>query len=94
MPNSYFWKTPSLLGLTSLVKNEFNFSINFFKKRGYFEILKNDKKILENEFESTCPVKSKPGVLYGLPKVHKAAITIYLNFNLFYQLLILQSVRN
>ena len=57
-------------------------------------ILKNDQNFLENEFESTCPVRSKQGVLYGLPKVHKAAITIYLNFKLFYQLLIHQSVRN
>ena len=38
------------------------------------KVLKNEEKISEKEFDSICPVRTTPGILYGNPKVHKAVV--------------------
>ena len=54
---------------------DLNLIINSEKKlRGVFNKLKFDKIISENEFDKICPLGSRPGILYGLAKVHKPVI--------------------
>ena len=36
-----------------------------------FKNLERDNKISEDEFKSICPISTRPGILYGQPKVHK-----------------------
>ena len=38
---------------------------------------KNDQKISKQEFDNICPIGTHPGILYGLPKVHKTVIDNY-----------------
>ena len=39
-----------------------------------FRTSENNKKISEDEYKSICSIGTHPGILYGLPKVHKILI--------------------
>ena len=52
-----------------------NYIVNLEKKlKEHFKTLEKDNKISEDEFKSICPIGTCPGILYGLPKVHKPVI--------------------
>ena len=52
-----------------------NYSVNLEKKlKEHFKNLENGNKISEDEFKSICPIGTRPGILYGQPKVHKTVI--------------------
>ena len=52
-----------------------NYIVNVEKKfRKLFKNLKDNGKITEDEFNRICPIGSRPGILYGNPKVHKPVI--------------------
>ena len=52
-----------------------NYIVNLEKKlKEHFKTLEKDNKISEDEFKSICPIGTRPGILYGLPKVHKTMI--------------------
>ena len=44
------------------------------KLKEHFKTLEKDNKISEDEFKSICPIGTRPGILYGQPKVHKTVI--------------------
>jgi len=55
--------------------NWLNYIVNLEKKlRDHFNILKSDGKITKDECLNIWPIGTKPGILYGLPKVHKPVI--------------------
>ena len=52
-----------------------NYIVNLEKKlKEHFKTLENNNKILEDKFKTSCPIGTSPGILYGLPKVHKIVI--------------------
>ena len=52
-----------------------NYIVNLEKNlKEHFKILEKDNKISEDEFKSICPIGTRPGILYGQPKVHKTVI--------------------
>ena len=52
-----------------------NYILNLESKlKDRFKVLKNEGKISEKEFDSTCPVEATPSVLYGNPKVHEIVV--------------------
>ena len=52
-----------------------NYIVNLEKKlKKHFKTLEKDNKISEDKFKSICPIGTRPGILYGLPKVHKTVI--------------------
>ena len=52
-----------------------NYIVNLEKKLNeHFKTLERDNKISEDEFKSICPIGTRPGILYGQPKVHKTVI--------------------
>ena len=52
-----------------------NYIVNLESKlQDRFNVLKNEEKISEKEFDSICPVGTMPGILYGNPKVHKTVV--------------------
>ena len=52
-----------------------NYIVNLEKKlKEHFKTLERDNKISEDEFKSICPIGTRPGILYGQPKVHKTVI--------------------
>ena len=52
-----------------------NYIVNLEKKlKEHFKTLKRDNKISEDEFQSIFPIGTRPGTLYGQPKVHKTVI--------------------
>ena len=52
-----------------------NYIVNLEKKlKEHFKTLENGNKISEDEFKSICPIGTRPGILYGQPKVHKTVI--------------------
>ena len=51
-----------------------SYMVNLEKKLNkHFKTLENNK-ISEDEYKSICPIGKYPGILYGLPKVHKIVI--------------------
>ena len=49
-----------------------NYIVNLENKlKEHFRALYRDNKISEDEFKSFCPISTRPGILYGQPKVHK-----------------------
>ena len=56
-------------------EDDINCIANVEKKIGkLFNNLYDNNKISKNGFLKICPVGSKPGVLYGNPKVHKPVV--------------------
>ena len=52
-----------------------NYIVNVEKKfRQLFKELYDNDKINKEEFDRICPIGSKPGILYGNPKVHKPVV--------------------
>ena len=52
-----------------------NYIVDLEKKlKEHFKILEKDYKISEDEFKSICPISTRPGILYGQPKVQKTVI--------------------
>ena len=52
--------------------NWLNYIVNLEKKlKEHFKTLERGNKISEDEFKSICPIGTRPGILYGQPKVHK-----------------------
>ena len=52
-----------------------NYIVNLEKNlKEHYKTLEKDKKISEVEFKSICPIGTRPGILYGQPKVHKTVI--------------------
>ena len=52
-----------------------NYIVNVEKKlKKHFKTLQKDNKMSEDEFKSICPIGTRPGILYGQPKVHKTVI--------------------
>ena len=63
-----------------------NYIVNLESKlKGRLKVLKNEKKLLEKEFDSVCPVGTTPGILCGNLKVHKTVVNNAPKFDLFYQ---------
>ena len=53
----------------------FNYIINFEKKfKQLFKDLLDNDKISNNEYDKICPKGSRPGILYGNPKIHKPTV--------------------
>ena len=49
-----------------------NYIVNLeIKLKDHFKNLKKENKISNEELEKISPIGSRPGILYGLPKVHK-----------------------
>ena len=56
-----------------MIKTSYN--VNLEKKlKEHFKTLEKDNKISEDEFKRICPIGTRPGILYGQPKVHKTVI--------------------
>ena len=52
-----------------------NYIVHLEKKlKKHFKTLEKDNKISEDKFKSICPIGTRPGILYGQPKVHKTVI--------------------
>ena len=52
-----------------------NYVVNLeIKLKDHFKILRKENKLSDEEFQKISPIGSRPGILYGLPKVHKAVI--------------------
>ena len=65
-----------------------NYIVDLEKKlKEHFKILEKDYKISEDEFKSICPISTRPGILYGQPKVQKTVINNIPQFRPIYQLL-------
>ena len=51
--------------------------LNFVRqseKKNILKRLKDEDKITEKDFDKICPRVTKPGILYGLSKIHKAVV--------------------
>ena len=52
-----------------------NYIVNLEKNlKEHYKTLERDSKISEVEFKSICPIGTRPGILYGQPKVHKTVV--------------------
>ena len=52
-----------------------NYIVNVDKKfRKLFNNLHDSNKMVKDEFLKICPVGSRPGILYGNPKVYKPVV--------------------
>ena len=52
-----------------------NYIINFEKKfKQLFKDLLDNEKISKDEYDKICSKGSRPGILYGNPKIHKAVV--------------------
>ena len=52
-----------------------NYIINFEKKfKQLFKDLLDNDKISNDEYDKICPKGSRPGILYGNPKIHKPTV--------------------
>ena len=52
-----------------------NYIINVEKKfKQLFKDLLDNDQISKDEYDKTCPKGSRPGILYGNPKIHKPAV--------------------
>ena len=58
-----------------------NYIINVEKKiKKLFRDLLDNDKISKDEYDKICPKGSRPGILYGNPKIHKPAVDNLLKF--------------
>ena len=58
-----------------------NYIINVEKKiKKLFRDLLDNDKISKDEYDKICPKSSRPGILYGNPKIHKPAVDNLLKF--------------
>ena len=58
-----------------------NYTINVEKKfKQLFKDLLDNDKISRDEYDKICPKGSRPGILYGIPKIHKPVVNNLLKF--------------